>query len=82
MLCGGYPERGEMAEVQRQELASGDAGQELKDMIEHWVNVIDRWVQSIDSGLGSGTDDGAAALRPGISSDPGLDAAPAPAGTG
>jgi len=31
--------------------------QELKDLIEHWVQAIDRWVQHIDQGMG-GTADG------------------------
>ena len=26
--------------------------QELKDLIEHWVHAIDRWVQHIDQGMG------------------------------
>jgi hypothetical protein len=33
-------------------------GGELKDLVEHWVRVIDRWVQHIDQGMG-GTADGA-----------------------
>jgi hypothetical protein len=47
-----------MAEVGRSELSSDADERELKDMIEHWVNVIDRWVQRIDSGLDGGADGG------------------------
>ena len=32
-------------------------------MIEHWVEVIDRWVQGIDSGLDGGADGGGPADR-------------------
>jgi hypothetical protein len=52
-----------MAEVERRELSSDSDERELKDMIEHWVEVIDRWVQSIDSGLDGGADDGGPADR-------------------
>jgi hypothetical protein len=31
--------------------------QELRDLIEHWVQAIDHWVQRIDQGMG-GTADG------------------------
>jgi hypothetical protein len=31
---------------------------ELKDLVDHWVQVIDHWVQRIDQGMG-GTADGA-----------------------
>lgn len=47
-----------MAEVERRELSSDAGERELKDMIEHWVEVIDRWVQRIDSGLDGGADGG------------------------
>jgi hypothetical protein len=45
---------------------------ELKDLIEHWVQVIDSWVQHIDQGMG-GTADGAA---PAISPDTAPEADP------
>lgn len=55
--------RGEMAQVKRRE-RSGDADErELKDMIEHWVKVIDRWVQGIDSGVDGGADGGGPVVR-------------------
>jgi hypothetical protein len=40
--------------------------QELKDLIEHWVQAIDRWVQHIDQGMG-GTAEG---LDPASEPDP------------
>lgn len=52
-----------MAEVERRELSSDAGERELKDMIEHWVEVIDRWVQRIDSGLDGGADGGGPADR-------------------
>jgi hypothetical protein len=47
-----------MAEAERRELPSDAGERELKEMIEHWVEVIDRWVQGIDSGLDGGADGG------------------------
>ncbi|MHB8612860.1 MAG: hypothetical protein ACYDAL_10580 [Candidatus Dormibacteraceae bacterium] len=34
------------------------ASADLKDLIDHWVQVIDRWVQHVDQGMG-GTVEGA-----------------------
>jgi hypothetical protein len=58
-----------LADLERNESESGD----MKDLIDHWVQVIDRWVQDIDQGMG-GAADGA---------DPAemLDAAPEPSRT-
>jgi hypothetical protein len=58
-----------LADLERNESESGD----MKDLIDHWVQVIDRWVQDIDQGMG-----GAAG-----GADPAemLDAAPEPART-
>ncbi|HUZ86067.1 MAG TPA: hypothetical protein VNF26_03870 [Candidatus Baltobacterales bacterium] len=60
-----------MAEVERRDLSSDADDGELKDMIEHWVAVIDRWVQRIDSGLDGAADDG----RP-VDRRPASDSAP------
>ena len=44
------------------ELASAD----LKELTDHWIQVIDRWVQHIDQGMG-GTAEGAdPAVTPGL----------------
>jgi hypothetical protein len=58
-----------LADLERKDSESGD----LKDLVDHWIQVIDRWVQDIDRGLG-GTAEGA---------DPAemLDSAPEPAHT-
>jgi hypothetical protein len=47
---------------------------ELKDMIKHWVSVIDRWVERVDQGMG-GAADGA---EPGVEKDSPSDSAPGP----
>jgi hypothetical protein len=44
-----------LADLERKETESG----ELKDLIDHWVQVIDRWVQDVDVGMG-GAAEGAA----------------------
>jgi len=49
---------GDMAEVEGRELSTDADERELQDMIEHWVGVIERWVQRIDSGLDGGADGG------------------------
>jgi hypothetical protein len=47
-----------MAELKRREAADGDVaggeGQsgELKELIEHWIQVIDGWVQDLDQRMG------------------------------
>ena len=45
---GGSPS---LAELKQSGLENGDS-QELKSLIDHWVNVIDSWVQNIDQGMG------------------------------
>ena len=37
---------------------------ELKDQVEHWVRVIDRWVQRLDEGMGGTTDGAEPAVAP------------------
>ena len=37
-----------LAYLEGKEPESGD----LKDLIDHWVQVIDRWVQDVDQGMG------------------------------
>ena len=41
-----------MADLERMETESG----ELKDLIDHWAQVIDRWVQDLDHGMGGAAD--------------------------
>lgn len=65
-----------MAEVERLELSSDAGERELTDMIEHWVEVIDRWVQGIDSGLDGGADGGGPVDRR-LGSDSGPEVEPA-----
>lgn len=65
-----------MAEAERRELSSDAGERELKDMIEHWVEVIDRWVQGIDSGLDGGADGGEPVDRR-LASDSGPEVEPA-----
>ena len=54
------------------EQAQAESG-ELKDLVDHWIQVIDRWVQDIDQRMGGAADD----------ADPAevLDSAPEPART-
>ncbi|MHB8587350.1 MAG: hypothetical protein ACYDA0_00700 [Candidatus Dormibacteraceae bacterium] len=37
---------------------------ELKELVEHWVHVIDRWVQRIDQGMGGTADVADPAMTP------------------
>lgn len=37
-----------LADLERKEPESGD----MKELIDHWVQVIDRWVQDIDQAMG------------------------------
>ncbi|MGH7765133.1 MAG: hypothetical protein ACREOM_12040 [Candidatus Dormibacteraceae bacterium] len=69
-------------EPQRRQLSSEAAQRELKDMIEQWVNVIDRWVQGRDARLGGGTDVGEPRQLSAQDSSPGASAFPSRAGTG
>jgi hypothetical protein len=48
------------AEPRLRDIEEGEP--DLNDLIEHWVRVIDRWVQRIDQGMG-GTTDGADPAR-------------------
>jgi hypothetical protein len=42
-----------MAELKRSEIDSEDSHSgELKDLIDHWVEVIDEWVEHLDQGMG------------------------------
>jgi hypothetical protein len=69
-----------MAELKRREAADGDVADgeaqsgELKDLIEHWIKVIDGWVQDVDQRMG-GTAAGADPDGDGSPPDP----APRPA---
>jgi hypothetical protein len=48
-----------LVEQRLRDLDGGESEpRELKDLVDHWVQVIDRWVQHIDQGMG-GTADGA-----------------------
>jgi len=48
-----------LAEQVLSDVYGGDSEpRELKDLVDHWVQVIDHWVQRIDQGMG-GTADGA-----------------------
>lgn len=61
-----------MADEESEEFGgSGSADEVLQDHIAHWMEVLDRWVKRIDSGLGTqdggvstpeGPDDGENAL--------------------
>lgn len=64
--------------LESREVSSNDAERELNDTIEHWVNVIDRWVQGIDSGLGREAEVG----EPVVETGPPADAEPGAAGLG
>jgi hypothetical protein len=62
-----------LAEQTLQDLDGGESEpRELKDLIEHWVQVIDGWVQHIDQGMG-GTADG---TGPAMTPDPSPEAGP------
>ena len=54
-----------MAELKQSGLENGDS-EELKSLIDHWIQVIDSWVQNLDQGMG-GTADGA---DPAVTPDP------------
>jgi hypothetical protein len=54
-----------LAELKQSGLENGDS-EELKSLIDHWIHVIDRWVQNLDQGMG-GTADGA---DPAVTPDP------------
>jgi len=64
-----------LAEQTLRNLDGGESEpRELKDLVDHWVQVIDRWVQHIDQGMGgmaNGADPAAAPdLAPEAGSDP------------
>jgi hypothetical protein len=49
-----------MAEVKQRDIESGDSRSgELKDLIDHWVEVIDEWVEQLDEGMGGTAPKGA-----------------------
>lgn len=53
-----------MADEESEEFGgSGSADEVLQDHIAHWMEVLDRWVKRIDSGLG--TQDGGASTPEG-----------------
>ena len=65
-----------MAELKRHDLESSDAQPgESKDMVEHWIQVIDGWVHELDQRMG-GTARGA---DPGEVDSAPTDPAPRPA---
>ena len=47
---------------------------ELKELVDHWVQVIDRWVERIDQGMGGTT----AVADPVVAPDTAPEAAPDP----
>ena len=60
-----------MAQAERRERSSDAERRELEDMIEHWVEVIDRWVRRIDSGFdGEGPADRRSASDSGTEAEP------------
>jgi hypothetical protein len=66
-----------MAELKRRETESDDSQPgELKDLIDHWVEVIDEWVEHLDQGMGGtapkGTDPAEACQPPDPSPGPDL----------
>jgi len=61
-------------EIVRDAEGGGSESTELKDLVDHWVQVIDRWVQHIDQGMG-GTANGAG---PALEPDAAPEAAPDP----
>ena len=64
-----------MAELKRPDLEGGEAQSgEVKDLIDHWIQVIDGWVQELDQRMG-GTAKGADPEEDGSPPDP----APRPA---
>jgi hypothetical protein len=65
-----------LAEKRSQDLdGEGEpASADPKESIDHWVKVIDRWVQHIDQGMGGGTAEGAdTAMKPRPAPEAGLD---------
>jgi len=49
-----------MAELKRQAIESGDSQPgELKELVDHWVEVIDDWVEHLDQGMGGTAQKGA-----------------------
>jgi hypothetical protein len=64
-----------LAEQILRDLDGGESEpRELKELVDHWVQVIDRWVERIDQGMG-GTTDGA---DPAVPPDAAPEAAPDP----
>src|ERR1700682_3390093 len=65
-----------MAELKRREVENGDSQPgELKDLVDHWVEVIDEWVEHLDQGMGGTAQAGADPDKAGRPPDP----APGPA---
>ena len=64
-----------MAEQILRDLDGGESEpRELKELVDHWVQVIDRWVERIDQGMGGATDGADPAVPP----DAAPEAAPDP----
>lgn len=75
-----------VAEVRQGEIVRGDLPSgEMKDLINHWVEVIDEWVARLDQGMGGTAQNGADPTEAGEPADPlpgpPRDTVPAP-GTG
>jgi hypothetical protein len=63
-----------LAEQTLQDLDGGESDpREMKNLIEHWVQVIDGWVQRIDQGMGGTADGTGPATKPNPSPEAGPD---------
>ena len=62
-----------MADLERKEPESGD----MKELIDHWVQVIDRWVQDIDQGMGGAAGGAGPAEMPDAAPESALSTTPA-----
>ncbi len=52
---------------------AGPASADLKDLVAHWVQVIDSWVQHIDQGMGGSAEGADPAVTPRLTPEAGLD---------
>jgi hypothetical protein len=55
-----------LADLERNETASED----LKDMVDDWIQVIDRWVRDVDRGMGGAADGAGLAEMPDSAPEP------------
>jgi hypothetical protein len=62
-----------LADLDRKESESG----ELKDLVDHWVQVIDRWVQDVDQRMGGAADGADPAEVPDSAPEPAPSTTPA-----